>query len=131
MSGNYEPSKWVVLQITQGRAVLFYKILAGWPSGFDTDWRLNSGITKCEETEEGDWLFHGESNSVYLCKQEDYGFTNASLSVFEKLRKIASTELQGSANLFTTLTLMPEHTNWKNLTNEKQIHRSGKEMDSR
>ena len=112
---DYTPTKWAILQITEGRAVVFYKLLAGWPGGFDEDWRINSGIAKCEETEDGDFLFHGESGSVYSCKKEDYGFTDTSLAVFQKLKKLASTRLEGTDISFTTLALMPGNTNWSNL----------------
>ena len=112
---DYTPTKWAILQITAGSSVIFYKLLAGWPSGFDNDWRINSAIRKCEETKDGDFLFHGDSGSVYACKKEDYGFTDASLAVFQKLKKLASTRLEGTDIAFTTLTLMPGNTDWSKL----------------
>ena len=48
-----------------------------WTGGFlDGDsWQLNSGIVKVEETPR-QFIFHGQSGSIYQCAKHAYGLTS-------------------------------------------------------
>jgi hypothetical protein len=68
-----KPDKWVVVKIGEGEDMI-YKVFASWYGGYlDGDsWKMNSGITKIEETEKS-FLFHGSSGSIYECNKNSYG----------------------------------------------------------
>lgn len=59
------PDNWVVIFLNGSEP--HYKILAGWSGGYaqGDSWRLNSGITKVEETESA-YSFYGSSGSCYV-----------------------------------------------------------------
>lgn len=67
---TYTPDKSVLLKIKypdepEDQAV--YKIFATWMGGYTygDSWKLNSGITKVEKDENGNFIVHGYSGSVY------------------------------------------------------------------
>jgi len=69
----YSPDAWVVVKLS-GDAVpdgVLYKILAGWKGGYTSgdSWKLNSGITKIEETEHV-FNVYGYSGSIYSCYKD-------------------------------------------------------------
>lgn len=66
----YTPDNWVILKFTLPQET-FYKILAGWSGGYleGDSWRMNSGITRVEETDDH-FLFYGHSGSVYQCHKD-------------------------------------------------------------
>lgn len=67
---EYKPDNWVMIKIlNDGKP--FYKIVGGWSGGYlDGDaWRINSGVTKVEETEDR-YFFYGNSGSVYECHKD-------------------------------------------------------------
>ena len=104
----YIPHNWVVVKINSLRTYsTFYKILAGWHGEFDgaDQWRLNSGIVKCEEDPLNNnfWLFHGASGSVYQCSKLAYGLRTNNAYVFDNLQKHFGEE---------NCILIPEDTNW-------------------
>lgn len=80
---EYTPDSWVMLKITyKGKPT--YKILAGWAGSYTygASWKLNSGITKIEES--GDYyLFHGYSGSVYNCHKKAYGLSAYTAGILE------------------------------------------------
>jgi len=66
----YNPDNWVVVKSpTDGHM----RVLAGWSGGYTQgdSWRMNSGITECEETEDT-FEFYGSSGSVYSCNKSSY-----------------------------------------------------------
>ncbi len=77
---------WVVLRFKEGDNI-FYKVFASWSGGYlsGDSWRLNSGI-KSVTMENGNFIFRGESGSVYICKVGAYGFaTNYSRGVLQTI----------------------------------------------
>jgi hypothetical protein len=67
----YTTDNWVILKIKGDDP--HYRVLAGWSGGYTTgdSWRMNSGITKVEETENS-YLFYGSSGSCYKCRKSSY-----------------------------------------------------------
>lgn len=63
----YEPDGYAFLRI-KGE---FYKVFGSWSGSYlhGDRWRVNSGITKVEKTDDG-YLIHGHSGSVYKIKTE-------------------------------------------------------------
>ena len=66
---EYRPDNWVLIQI-KGEDP-HYRVLGGWSGGYlaGNSWRLNSGVTKVEETDK-EYLFYGSSGSCYSCNKE-------------------------------------------------------------
>lgn len=77
------PDKWVILKINDN----LYKVLAGWSGGYlDGDsWRINSGISKVEETDTY-YDFIGESGSIYRCNKSSYGFNGITSNIYAKIK---------------------------------------------
>lgn len=74
----YTPDGWVLVKITGTDP--HYRIFGSWRGGYlDGDsWRINSGITRCDEDDdwngEGDMLiFSGMSSSQYMVHTSTYG----------------------------------------------------------
>lgn len=88
---EYNPDRWVVLRMTTPKYVL-YKVFAGWYGGFaqGDNWKLNSGITKVEQREDGCLLFHGYSGSVYVCHPNNYGMSGYMTSVLDSFQNSAN-----------------------------------------
>jgi len=79
----YNPDNWVVVKCpTDGHM----RVLAGWSGGYTQGdyWRMNSGITECEETEDT-FEFHGSSKSVYSCNKGSYCLRMNNVSVWRQL----------------------------------------------
>ena len=105
---TYIPHNWVVVRInSQKTSSTFYKILAGWNGGLDgaDEWRLNSGIVKCDINPYNEDLlrFHGASGSVYLCSKLTYGLRSNNAYIFDNFQKKFGEK---------HFELMPEDTNW-------------------
>ena len=84
---TYNPDSWVVVKCpTDGHM----RVLAGWFGGYtqSDSWRINSGITKCEETERGTFKFYGSSGSVYSCNKDSYGLRRNNASVWYQLEEL-------------------------------------------
>lgn len=78
---EYFPDRWVIVKITHHDQTV-YKVFGTWFGGFvePENWRLNSGITRVEY-KQGQYLFYGNSGSVYHCHEDDYGTTLYSSSI--------------------------------------------------
>ena len=65
----YRPDNWVLVRIPNSEGS-FYKVLAGWSGGYldGNSWRLNSGVTRLEETYDC-YYFFGQSGSEYQCRK--------------------------------------------------------------
>ena len=84
----YSPDAWVVVKLS-GDAVpdgVLYKILAGWKGGYTQgdSWKLNSGITKIEETEHV-FNVYGYSGSIYSCYKESERMMMITQGIFDNL----------------------------------------------
>lgn len=86
------PDNWVILEIKPPHQVEpTHKVLAGCSGGYLTgdSWRLNSGITKIEETENA-YYVHGYSGSVYKLFKDCEMLRFNNMGVFNKLVKSES-----------------------------------------
>lgn len=84
MSNKYFPHNWVIIKIN-GETV-YYKVLAGWEGTQNQQsWRVNSGITGFEETDQA-YLFYGDSGSCYVCMKNAYGLQSETISIWEQLK---------------------------------------------
>jgi hypothetical protein len=103
MINEYQPDNWVVLKIENNEETI-YKVLAGWSGGYlDGDyWRMNSGISECEEREDC-FLFYGYSGSVYKGMKGCYKISMATTGVYQELVD----------NFGDSVTLMDKDTDWK------------------
>ena len=104
---DYYPDNWVILKITQDHGTL-YKVLAGWSGGYTNgdSWRMNSGITRVEETDSGDsWMFYGSSGSCYVCDKEQYKMRMNCAGIYNKLK----------AEFGDIVELVDEDTDWENV----------------
>ncbi len=97
---RYVPDRWVVIEVVY-EGVKTQKILASWYGGWGGDvatrpgswgdssgWRLSSGITKVEESEDS-YIFKNESGSIYTCYRKRYGMTSYTKSILEEFKKQA------------------------------------------
>ena len=98
---TYIPDKWVVIKYNGNDP--HYRILAGWSGGYtDSDtWRMNSGITRVEETDDA-FLFYGASGSCYDCRKTAYCLRKNNAYVWAQLQELYVAKLE----------LMPEDTDW-------------------
>jgi len=71
---NYEPHRWVVLSLPEGR----YKIFGSWNGSYleGSYWRLNSGIKEVHEDDDH-YYFIGFSGSCYKCSKKGYGIMDS------------------------------------------------------
>jgi len=89
MSNTYTPSRWVIIQIDDGRTYIgVRKILAGWYGNYtDPDtWRLSSVITGTHDRVDH-FEIENESGSVYKCYKQNEGFSAYTASVYESFKK--------------------------------------------
>ena len=111
---EYIPDKWVVVKIGDANV---YKVFASWYGGYagSDSWKLNSGITKAtlinNHYEIAHYDFEGSSGSVYRCAASLYG-TNLYGS------GALSNMIETAAKHGVTIKILPEDTNWENITYE-------------
>lgn len=74
---KHSPNGWVILRISGSdeRTTTHYRIFGCWFGGFlDSDeWRMNSGIVKAEQDENGFLNFFAASGSCYRVHSNSYG----------------------------------------------------------
>ena len=101
---TYFPDNWVVIKYKDDDP--HYRILAGWSGGYmDGDsWRMNSGITRVEVTEDS-FLFYGASGSCYECIKTAYGMRRNNAHIWVALKEGLGDDVE----------LMPEDTDWLNM----------------
>jgi hypothetical protein len=87
MMNEYFPDKWQIIEIKTPDSTI-QKVLASWYGDYagSDEWRLSSGITEAIENE-GHYLFHNESGSIYKCFKESQGMSAYTAGVFEDLKK--------------------------------------------
>ncbi len=100
---TYTPDNWVVIKL-KGEDP-HYRVLAGWSGGYTTGdyWRMNSGITRVEETEHA-FMFYGSSGSCYECRKTGYCLRKNNAHVWSGLK----------AQHGNNVEMMPEDTDWMN-----------------
>lgn len=100
---EYQPDRWVMLKISDDTTTI-YKVLASWYGGFagSDSWKLNSGVTHVA-VDEGAYLFHGSSGSVYRCDPASYGMSGYTSGVFNQLKTRASEQGAGVEMLDTAV----------------------------
>ena len=92
---KHQPDRWVVVSIP---GYDIYKVFGTWLGGYISGdaWRLNSGITKVEETEDY-FLFHGSSGSIYECRKGAYGTSAYSASLIPDIAEVLPQETDWTA----------------------------------
>jgi hypothetical protein len=98
---NYTPDNWVVIKLKGDDP--HYRILAGWSGGYTTSdtWRMNSGITRVDETEYA-FLFYGASGSCYEGRKTAYCLRKNNAYVWAQLQELHGDKVE----------IMPEATDW-------------------
>lgn len=101
---DYTPDNWVIIRIVGDDP--HYRVLAGWSGGYihGSSWRMNSGITRMEETENS-YRFYGSSGSCYVCGKNSYRLRMNNAHIWNQLK-----ELHGDL-----VYMMPEDTNWSDV----------------
>ena len=101
---EYTCDNWVVIKIKGDDP--HYRILAGWSGGYTTgsSWRMNSGITRVEQTEFL-YRFYGSTGSCYECSKNSYCLRMNNAHIWTQLQEIYGDKVE----------LMPEDTDWTNL----------------
>jgi len=63
---EYTPDNWLIYHIKDD----LYKVVGGWSGGYldGNYWRVNSGITEIEETDDS-YIVSGSSGSVYILRK--------------------------------------------------------------
>lgn len=104
------PDYWVVVKIDTDPII--YKVFATWTGGYlDSDsWKLNSGITKVEETDVA-YEFYGHSGSVYRCLKGAYKTVSYTQGVLDGI-------LKKGKDIGVNITVLPEETDWAELVKE-------------
>lgn len=87
MMAEHFPDKWQILEIKTPEHTT-QKVLASWYGNFAgaDEWRLSSGITEAVENE-GHYLFHNVSGSIYKCFKESQGMSAHTAGIFEDWTK--------------------------------------------
>lgn len=70
----YNPDKWTIIKVDNGKDDVFYKVFATWSGGYlsGDSWQMNSGIVSTKK--DGEYYeFTGSSGSVYRCYEDAYG----------------------------------------------------------
>jgi len=88
------PDGWAVLKISTIGNNPFYKVFGSWNN---ESWRLNSGITHIEETE-NEFRFHGESGSIYVCNKEYNHICGYSGNILRNILESSTTEIVDDIN---------------------------------
>ena len=94
----YTPDNWVIIKFKGDDP--HYRVIAGWSGGYTTgdSWRMNSGITKVEETEDS-YLFYGSTGSCYKCGKNSYTLRMNNAHVWQQLQEIHGDEVEIMENL--------------------------------
>ena len=108
---RYYPDKWKVIKL-ESDIGFHHRVFACWYGGYagSDSWKLNSGITEVKVN--GDMFeFYGSSGSMYSCHKDCYGSNMYGEGVLQSL-------ITSAAENGTTITELPEDSDWINLTYE-------------
>lgn len=86
---EFRPDTWVVLRMKY-RDQVIYKVLGGWSNKTvqESNWRLNSGITKAEYNVEYDlWYFYGSSGTIFIVNPNNYGLRDSISEIYQTMIK--------------------------------------------
>jgi len=74
MGNQYQPDRWIIVEIKQEGKEPWRRILSGWYGGYlgSDSWRLSSGITEVIEHDKY-YEIHNESGSLYTCYKSAHG----------------------------------------------------------
>ena len=86
MNNIYYPDNWIVVRINKDDKV-HYKLFTTSENEVENKWRINSDITKVMK-ERDNYLFLGESGSVYSCKIKNYGLNDFGKEIYNDLLKL-------------------------------------------
>ena len=103
------PYKWVVIEHKFHHARR-QRVLAGFAGSYGGEdwWKLNSGIYEFEELTDR-FVFSGHSGSTYVCYKENYGLTNLTSDVLERLLSMPELEVQ-VVSRYDPIVVQPEST---------------------
>lgn len=101
---EYTCDNWVVIKMKDDDP--HYRLLVGTSGGYlDGDsWRMNSGITEVNETDEY-YYFKGSSGSEYRCRKESYMLRMNNAGTWARLQELHGDKVE----------MMPEDTDWMNM----------------
>ena len=102
MMNEYTCDNWVVLFMNGPDK--HYRLLTGISGGYlyGDSWRMNSGIVRVSEDENGYLLFYGHSGSCYRSSRESYGLRMNNAGIYEQLRETCPGQIE----------LLDENTDW-------------------
>jgi hypothetical protein len=89
---NYSPDAWVIVKVPSDDT--HYRILAGWYGGYGggDSWKLSSGVTKIEESDEM-YAIHNTSGSIYNCHKNCERMSGYMSMIFSQYQKSSGIEL--------------------------------------
>ena len=101
---EYNCDNWVVIKMKGDDP--HYRLLVGTSGGYlDGDsWRINSGITKVEETDDH-YCFSGSSGSTYRCGKGSYRLRMNTAGTWARLQELHGDKVE----------LMLEDTDWMDM----------------
>ena len=85
---NY-PDRWIIVKVTNKETGdVHHRVFANWYGGYlgSDSWQLNSGIDRVE-IEDGNYMFHGRSGSLYVCGMDNYGTSGYGAGVLDSIIK--------------------------------------------
>jgi hypothetical protein len=101
---DYTCDNWVVIKMKGDDP--HYRLLVGTSGGYldGNSWRMNSGITEVNETEDN-YYFKGSSGSTYRCYKESYRLRMNNAHVWNRLQELHGDKVE----------MMSEDTDWMNM----------------
>ena len=81
---EYNPDKWAILKVNLGgKSPEQYRVIGSWYGGYlgSDSWRMNSGITKVVDEDDGFFSIHGVSGSIYNVHKNNEGMSSFTAGV--------------------------------------------------
>ena len=99
---DYRPNNWVIIKFKGDDP--HYRVLGGWSGGYldGSSWRMNSGITRVEESDDNHLKFYGASGSCYEVSKDTYMLKMNNAGVWDQLQEIHGDKVE----------LMDSDTDW-------------------
>jgi hypothetical protein len=97
---DFNPDRWVVLEVSENKNELIRKVYAGWYGGYlgSDSWKLSSGIIEVNEDDHA-FEFINVSGSVYRCNKQAYGMSGLMCDVFESWQEKLKSIKDGSIRI--------------------------------
>lgn len=96
MNSIYYPDNWIVVRINKDNKI-YYKLFITSENEVENKWRINSGITKVMR-EKDNFLFLGESGSVYSCNMNNYGLNDFGKEIYNDILKRDNIKIMDNCN---------------------------------